>query len=424
MKSFLVPIMALALGAVPARAGDAAATNAAAPVPVAKDIGEAVEVLQKYGLSFDAAAAQKAAIAALVESADAEGRLLSEGDLTELKEAQRGRLYEVGLRICISNGLPQIAEVLPETAADKAGLRAGEVVQEIDKGDVSQLKLSEINEFLRGPKDKSVLFKVGDTNGVSREVDVKRDPLTAPAIRAAEDLPRDVGYLSLNGFYPGSGKEIIKTLRGWAGAGRSGAVIDLRGADGADLDAVADVAGLFAESGSLLFSFRDRQDQDLKVYKADSGGLLNIPVMVLIDGGTTAAAEALAAVLAGSGRGAMLIGSETSADPMVREAVPLAANGLLYIVTKRLVVADGATYDGREGVKPDLEVAPGVSEAEEYESDVPAGGEQKMSDEEKEDRRLRERVRGDPALRRAVDVLLGLKALNLSGKTNAERAAP
>ena len=92
----------------------------------------------------------------------------------------------------------------------------------------------------------------------------------------------------------------------------------------------------------------------------------------------------------------------------------------LYLASKRLVVADGTIYNGSEGVKPDLVVAPTAVPATEYEPEPAAEGQKELSSEEKEDKLLRERVRGDETLRRAVDVLLGLKALNIRGVERAE----
>ena len=116
----------------------------------------------------------------------------------------------------------------------------------------------------------------------------------------------------------------------------------------------------------------------------------------------------------------MLIGLSTSGDPLVREVVDLPNGEHLYLASKRLVVADGTIYDGWEGVKPDLTVEPTAAPAIDYEPEPPEDGKKESSDEEKEDKMLRERVRGDETLRRAVDILLGLKALNIRGVKRVE----
>lgn len=382
-------------------------------------VKDVVTVLQKYGLPFDSREACNAAVDAVIQVADPQGRLMSESDIAQLEEEDKGVVREVGISVALTNGSFVIAEVNKDSSADLSGLKAGETVLEIDKGNVAGLKPWEVEELLRSD-DPAVLLKIQDTNGAAREVEVKPDPVQAPAIQTAEELPANLCYLRLNGIYARSGKDIVSALRGWAETGRAGVVLDLRGAGGADAQSVADTASLFAESGALLFTFRDPQDQDLETYKSSASLLLNMPAMILIDEETRGAAEVLAAALAGSTRGVMLIGSVSSGDPLVREVQPLPAGGHLYLATKRLVVADGKIYNGSEGVKPDLVVAPTALPVSEYEPEPSTDNQKELSSEEKEDKLLRERVRGDETLRRAVDVLLGLKALNIRGVERAE----
>ena len=386
---------------------------------VVQAVQEVVAVLQKYGLPFDAREASDAAVDAIIQVADPQGRVMSEADLEQMTQENRGVLYEVGIRVMLTNKVFVIREVTKGSAAETAGLKMGEVVQEIDKGNIAGLRPLEVDELLRGPADQTVLLKVQDTNTAAREIEVKRDAVEAGAIQMAEELPSNLCYLKLNGLFARSGKDMVSTMRGWAETGRAGMVLDLRGAGGADAQGAADTASLFAESGSLLFTFRDAQDQDIGVYKSNASLMLNMPTMVLIDENTRGAAEVLAAALAGSARGIMLIGSVSRGDPLVREIQDLPGGGHLYLTSKRLVVANGKTYNGRDGVTPDLVVAPSAP-VDEYEPEPPAEGQKELSSEEKEDKLLRDRVRGDETLRRAVDVLLGLKALNIRGVEQTE----
>jgi carboxyl-terminal processing protease len=387
---------------------------------VVQAVKEVVNVLQKYGLPFDAREACAAAVGAVIQAADPRGRLMTEADIAQMKEENKGILCEVGIRLAWTNQAFVIREVTQESAAEKAGLKTGEIVQEIDKGNIASLKPAEVGALLRGPINQKVLLKIRDTNSATREVEVKRDPIEVGAILVAEELPANLCYLKLNGIFERSGKDIVSTMRGWAETGRAGVVMDLRGAGGADAQSAADAASLFAESGALLFTFRDAQGQDIGAYKSNSSLPLNMPAMILIDEETRGSSELLAATLAGRRRGAMLIGSVTSGDPLVRDVLDLPDGDHLYLASKRLVVADGRIYTGSEGVKPDLIVAPTAAPEIDYEPEPVTDGKKEISDEEKEDKLLRERIRGDETLRRAVDVLLGLKALNIRGVERAE----
>lgn len=387
---------------------------------VARTVKEAVAVLEKHGLSIDPAAAGSAAIAAVARTADPLSRLLTAEDAEAIKAQQRGLFNEVGIRIRVADGTATVAAILADTPAAEADLAVGDVVEEIDKGPVSGMNAGGIQELLRGPADQPVLLKVRTSNAEPRQVEVGRSTVEAGAVQVAEDLSPALGYVKLNGLFNRSGKDAVSALRGVAAAGQAGLVLDLRGAGGRDLDSVVDVASLFGKPGSTLFTFQDAQGEDLRAYSAVAATPLGIPVMVLIDDGTQGAAEVLAAVLQGSTRGAMLIGAATRGDPVVREAVDLPSGGQLYLATRKLLVANGKVYDGREGVQPDLDMKGVAFGGSGYEAEPDPAAKPEVVEEDAEARRLRDRVRGDDALQRAADVLMGLKALDIrgSGKTD------
>jgi carboxyl-terminal processing protease len=418
MRSIRWSLFLALLAAGTVRAQEPAPSNA-----VIRSLEEVASVLQKYHLAYDSAAAGKAVAEALLQTADPYGVFLSDRDVELIGEEQKGLFHAADVGLAVTDGVVRVSEVKRGTPAEAVGLKAGEVVQEIDKNPVAELRLTEIQDLLRGAPDEAALFKVRDTNGVARDVEVKRSPLQAAAIQTVEDMPLGLCYLRLNGLYERCAKDIISALRGWGQLGRSGVVLDLRGANGTDLAGAAEVASLFAEPNSMLFKFQDGQSQDLSVYKATAGTPLDMPAMALVDETTSGAAEALAAAFAGSTRGVMLIGRTTAADPAIREIVELADGRKLYIVTRRLVTADGKVYDGREGVKPALVVEETEAEPE-FEPEPATTGKTEISDEEKQHRQLRDRMRGDAALRRAVDVLLGLKALNIRATGRVENPAP
>lgn len=396
-----------------------AATNDAAP-DAGRRVQDALSVLARHGLATDADAAADAAVRAIVLRADPLGQLLTVEEAERMLAERAGRVHDAGLQVAATNGQIVITGVADGSGAAAAGIAAGESIVSLDKGDVSALKASEVAELLRGSAGEAVLLQIRGTNGATRDVEFARTPSFASAIAVAEDLPTKLGYLKLNGIYERSDKDIISSLRAWISAGVSGLVIDLRGAGGQDAAAAAAVASMFAREGDLLFTFRDGHDQDIAVHKAQPGSGVECATMVLVDGQTDGAAEALAAALAGSAQGAMLIGEPTRGDPLVRELIELGGDRRLYIATRRLVTADGTVYDGRAGVKPDL-IASGMAQPD-YEPAVSSANESKMLEEEKEDRLLRERVRNDPVLRRATDLLHGLKALNIGVPRGPEAA--
>lgn len=102
---------------------------------------------------------------------------------------------------------------------------------------------------------------------------------------------------------------------------------------------------------------------------------------------------------------------------MIREPRKLSTGRYALLATRQLKTADGATYSGSGGVRPDVVITAAALDETVYEPDAPVLRKGKtMSDEEKEDKALRDRTRNDTYLRRAADVLLGLKALGYGRK--------
>ncbi|MBU1694273.1 MAG: PDZ domain-containing protein [Verrucomicrobia bacterium] len=420
---FIVLGMAVGLSAAEPPATNATpAEPAPSPAPSLKrDAVPAVEqlaaLLEQHGLTLDTETARRAAVSAMVKSADPQGRWLNEEERAALQDRLAGLVYETGVRLRVANGAPKVTEVVEKSPAAEAGIQAGDRLEFIDGGAVAGLKDWEVRGLLRvGPGDR---IRVSFLRGAeTQEVEIATARLQQSSVASAEDLPVGIGYLRLNGLYKGASKEIIPALRGWDGTNYCGIVLDLRGAGGTNLAAAADVARLFAPEGALLFSLRSSQDQDMEVFRASGGTGLDAPVMVLTDGDTEGAAEALAAVFTHSLRGAMLIGYPTRGDPGVREIIPCPGGGYLYLAIRRLVMADGSVFNGRESVEPDVTLNGAEGGQVDYEPEPDARG--RLQAEGKEHRLLRERVRGDPALRRAVDILLALRALNLRGAPRVE----
>ena len=210
----------------------------------------------------------------------------------------------------------------------------------------------------------------------------------------------------------------MAALDKWQAAGMVGAILDLRGAGGMAAEEIPAVAARFEPAGATLYQVFDRQGRELESVAAGRERVAGVPLMVLVDEETTGAAERLAAVLAGGVKGVMVIGRETSGDPMIREPKKLSTGRYALLATRELKTADGASYAGASGVAPDVAITDAALNETVYEPEAPVLRKGKtLSEEEKEDKALRDRTRNDTYLRRATDVLLGLKALGYAGES-------
>ena len=233
---------------------------------------------------------------------------------------------------------------------------------------------------------------------------------TPRTLDSLELWPEGIAYLKIRGLYLGSGSELLSHLRALSGSW-PGLILDLRGADGCDLASAADLASPFRGAGNALFKILDGRDQTVQTQLSAETPPLRFLVMMLVDRDTTCAAELLAGLLSGCPN-VMLIGAPTRGDPRLRELVPLTDGEVLYVATRRIVMGDGRSY-GKTGIRPDVVVAAEASAAGftgNVSSNAPAA--RRPASERSG---LSSRVAGDPILRRATDILVGLQALGVHG---------
>lgn len=389
------------------------------PIALADRIQALVEALQEHGVAFDADIAYETAAEALISVADPRGGAYTEAAEHARARRRAGTVYDAGVRVAITNDSVRILH-LPDH--DFENLEVGSTLLKIDQTDVTALGFHRIARLLRSDEDKPVTLVSQTADGFTVTQRVPRVETTLNDVEPGEELPFRLAYLQVNRLHAGTGATIASTISDWAADGRYGVLLDLRGADGEDLDSVKAVAELFAEPGSLLFAYRDKDDQDLIVVHADDTSPLTMPVMVLIDGHTAGAAEVLAAVFSDSVRGVMLFGQPTQGDMLVRNVVTLADGSRLHLATRRLVTADGTAYAGATGVRPDVVAGRGDEDMTMYKP--VRSTRTKVVDEEIEQEMLYDRLRGDAVLRRAADVLLGLKALDIRPRGIDPRHTP
>ncbi len=221
---------------------------------------------------------------------------------------------------------------------------------------------------------------------------------------AARRWPGGVGHIVPSGGAVLDGACIEERLRAWAADdAMQGAVLDLRGVSGVDLGCVLRVAGLCLGPDVTLARRIDRRGQESGELKTRGEALGRpLPLILLVNGETAGAAEALAAFLKGR-PGVMLLGRRTAGDAFARERVAVGGGLEAYLATASIRLEGGADYAER-GVEADIEMD-AVATEDELPSDMEDG----------DVKGLLSALAGDEALRRAVDIVLGVKTVRMPG---------
>ncbi|MFW5871232.1 MAG: S41 family peptidase [Verrucomicrobiota bacterium] len=236
----------------------------------------------------------------------------------------------------------------------------------------------------------------------------KKDLEKKLSVISAHKWPEGIRYIELAGFYS-DWASVTESLTDLYDKDAVGMIMDLRGAGGADIEAVDNVSGVFLQEGTELFKVTDSHDKLVELHtaaKTDTSDF-EIPLIILVDENTRGASEFFTAALKGRKR-CLVMGCSTQGDSAIRERISLSEKAELYIATKRVVPVSGVQFDPG-GVQPDIVV-----------SDRSGGGsgkfpssseKKKISKKEQLDRDLMELTKDDPLMGRAFDVLLGLRAL-------------
>ncbi len=229
------------------------------------------------------------------------------------------------------------------------------------------------------------------------------------SVISADKWPEGIRHIELAGFYS-DWASVTESLTELYDKDAVGMIMDLRGAGGTDIEAVDNVSGVFLQEGTELFKVTDSHNKLVELHtaaKTDTGDF-EIPLIILVDENTRGASEFFTAALKGRRR-CLVMGRPTQGDSAIRETISLSEKAELYIATKRVVPVSGVQFDPG-GVQPDIVVSDCSGGGS---SKFPSSSEKsKISEKEKLDRALIELTKDDPAMGRAFDVLLGLRALD------------
>jgi carboxyl-terminal processing protease len=271
----------------------------------------------------------------------------------------KGEYAGIGAAVTQRDGRVFLEEVFDGGAAREAGLEAGDELLRIDDEPVGGLDLSEVSERLRGKRGTEVRVTVrpgGD--GEPRTVTLTRTAVRLPSVRRVRLLEGDgaVGYLRVTGFKSGTERELRAAVADLRGRGARRLLVDLRGNPGGSLLEAIGAAGVFLDGGRVVET-RGRAlgadwsyDVPLFARQAWDG-----PLVLLVDGGTASAAEALAAALSARGR-ARLVGRRTYGKGAAQIKVPILGSGTAVTVTvARVYGPDERCLEG-EGLAPDRHV--------------------------------------------------------------------
>jgi len=267
-------------------------------------------------------------------------------------EAHKGNGDMTGMVLGQFQGFAYVIAIVPGSPADKAGIRAGDVIEYIDGHATRDLDLYDMRSLLLGAPGTGVDLSVF-RNSRSEKIKVARGTITSPApeIRALE---QQIGYVKVPILGKGQSEAVQTAVRDALKRGAQRIILDLRGSAGGDLKEGTAVANLFLKSGTIAKSV-GRKDKVLATYEAKpESAITDLPVVVITDRTTAGAAEVVAAAILENQRGEV-VGERTFGVGSEQELFPLDDGSALLLTTARYASPSGKIFM-TEGVTPSVEV--------------------------------------------------------------------
>lgn len=292
-----------------------------------------------------------------------------EEDQSELEQMVKGSFGGIGSLITYDVKLKRsmIAEPFENTPAAKAGLKAGDILIEIDGKDLAGKNNAEVSQMLRGEAGTSFKLKVERPNEkggrTPMEFDIVRESILTPPIPYSTLMDNKVGYISLSTFSGSPSKEFKKAFLDLKKQGATSLVIDLRNNGGGLLDEAVEIANYFLPRGKVIVTTKGKIKQASNTYKTLREPLdLDIPIAVLVNSGTASASEILSGSLQDLDR-AVIVGNRTFGKGLVQVPRSLPYGGTMKVTTSKYYIPSGRCVqaidykhrneDGSVGTIPD-----------------------------------------------------------------------
>lgn len=294
------------------------------------------------------------AIEGLIEALDDPYTHYLDPEIKELALSELWGSFEgIGAHVSMEEEGLTVISPIAGTPAEREGVRAGDRILEIDGENTSGMTLTEAVLKIRGPEGTTLtllLLHQGEDEPVA--VEITREKIDLESV-LLEMLPHDIAQIKITYFSLRTGEEFTAALSEALEGEVRGIVLDLRGNPGGTLNTVVDVAGQFLDGGIVLYQLDSEGERS--EWQASSGGLAtDLPLAVLIDGGSASGSEVLAGALRDRGR-APLIGTTTYGKGSVQVIRDISDGSALYVTTARWLTPDGHLIEG-VGLTPDIEV--------------------------------------------------------------------
>lgn len=273
---------------------------------------------------------RKAAIGMVGELGDPSSSYLPPERLKRLREVTSGSYRGVGLSVDLREGWIVVIQPRLGSPAERAGIRAGDRLVELNGQSMQGWTVEEARDALRGPLGSQLKLTV-QRGFVKIPFTLERSDIHVSSVQRAQLLPQSVGYFALSAFSDSTAIEVASTVDSLVKAGAKALIFDLRGNPGGLLNQGVAVADLFLDQGKKIVSTRGRMPGTTTEFVDKKGQQWpTLPLVVLVNSGTASAAEIVAGALQDHDR-ALVIGRSSYGKGSAQQVIALENGGAIRI---------------------------------------------------------------------------------------------
>ena len=294
------------------------------------------------------------AIKGMLEGLDPHSTYLNEKDFEDLQIGTRGEFGGLGIEVTMEDGYVKVVSPIDDTPAYRAGVKAGDLIIMLDDKPVKGLTLSECVDIMRGKVGTSLELTIA-REGENKPLKIKiiRDTIKVKSVKY-DILDNNYGYLRITSFQSKTGSSLKNVLLKIKKKNNlKGIVLDLRNNHGGVLGAAVEVSDTFLDQKKMIVTTSGRMSDAINEFKSSSNDFAkDIPIVVLINGGSASASEIVAGALQDHRR-AIIMGTQSFGKGSVQTILPLTRKTALKITTARYFTPNGRSIQAK-GITPDI----------------------------------------------------------------------
>ena len=358
-------VVVLAAGAVLFAYGNlkvsetAGASQTAQTVLDAETLSKLDELMGQINLNYyedvDASVLQKGLYSGLLEGLnDPYSAYYTEEEYKDLMEQTQGNFYGIGAGLSQDKESMQvtITKVYEDTPAEKAGLKAGDVIVKVDDIDATSMEVSDLVQHIRGEEGTTVhleIYRPGESDDL--EYDIERAKVNYETV-TGQLLDGGIGYIYVSEFGEDTANQFEKTIADLESQGMKAMIVDLRNNGGGMITAVTQMLDDILPEGLLVYTedkYGNRQE-----FKSSDDTKLEYPMAVLVNGYSASASEIFAGAIRDYDYGT-LIGTTTYGKGVVQKIIPLPDGDAVKLTIAKYYTPKGENIQGT-GIDPDIEL--------------------------------------------------------------------